>query len=523
MEIPGYTIVRKLGEGHMATVYLATQGRLNRHVALKVLNPALAVNDRFTERFINEGRVIDLLRHPQIVPLFEFNFYEHYYYFSMEFLPSGTLVQYIQQGLIPDRALVITRLIAEALAYAHQRGVIHRDLKPKNILFRQDNTPVLTDFGIAKVMDADSTLTFRQAAIDNPRYISPEQATSQPLDARSDIYSLGAIFYEMLTQQHPFPASDVIELLKMQDTLPELPSELTRLQPVLDKMLAKKPDDRFDSADHLIQALEQVQGDYFSPLNNVIDLPVDTRMDDPLITHTELIEEPLWTPHHRQDDKSQSAAPAAAQSATPKPVRLTLGWAISGSLLLIMVAATGAYLTLFRPTPLEPRALQAPQFSNSPTLRDQATSEPGNQNRTGDEAAQRQAQDLARRQTIEEKLQRSIEEEVKRQALEAERLRKAEEEAKRQALEAERLRKAEEEAKRQATQPASRQTPAVVNRKAAEPVRPAITPEVKPKAVAGAGSSKTSQNRRCGNILSRITLGEPVSNEDLELVKKECR
>jgi len=176
MEIPGYTIVRKLGEGHMATVYLATQGRLNRHVALKVLNPALAVNDRFTERFINEGRVIDLLRHPQIVPLFEFNFYEHYYYFSMEFLPSGTLVQYIQQGLIPDRALVITRLIAEALAYAHQRGVIHRDLKPKNILFRQDNTPVLTDFGIAKVMDADSTLTFRQAAIDNPRYISPEQA-----------------------------------------------------------------------------------------------------------------------------------------------------------------------------------------------------------------------------------------------------------------------------------------------------------------------------------------------------------
>jgi len=541
VEIPGYTIVRKLGEGHMATVYLATQGRLNRHVALKILNPALATNDRFTERFIHEGRVIDLLRHPQIVPLFEFNFYEGYYYFSMEFLPGGTLAQYIQQGLIPERALAITRLIAEALAYAHQRGVIHRDLKPQNILFRQDHTPVLTDFGIAKVMDASSTLTIKQAMMGSPRYISPEQAAGKPLDARSDIYSLGAIFYEMLTQHHPYPASDVVDLLTMQDTLPELPNDLAQFQPVLNKMLAKKPNDRFDSADHLIQALEQIQTDQFSRIHDVIDLPVDIHASDQPIPYSELIADPVSTTHHHAQNSGRSnASSAVIEPEKPGSARAKTIWVISSSLLLVMAATTGAYLTFLRPSPVEPGSLQEPPSSDRPIRPDQAISEPGDRNRIDDNAAQRQAQDIARRQAIEERLHRGIEEEVKRQAIEAERLRKIEEDTKRQAIEAERLRKIEEDAKRQAIEterlrkieedakrqtakPAPSPTPAVVKSKAPEPARVPTTSETKSKAVAKTDPIKTQQNRRCGNILSRITLGEPVSNEDRAFITKECR
>jgi len=494
MEIPGYTIVRKLGEGNIATVYLATQGRLNRQVALKVLHPTLAANEDFTRRFLHEGRVIDLLRHPQIIPLFEFNFHEHYYYFSMEFLPGGTLEQHIEQGLIPERALFIMRLTADALAHAHQRGVIHRNLKPRNILFRQDNTPVLTDFGIAKIIDGNSTLTLREAVIGSLRYLSPEQAAGKTLDARSDIYSLGAIFYEMLTYQHPYPASDLIDLLMMQDAIPALPKELEKFQPVLNKLLAKKPDDRFDNAEQLVQALGQLATD---PSARLCDSQKPTIPFS--IVKPEILE-PL---------------PSIAE--IPKPPRSKTTWIMGSSLVFFIAATTGAYLTFFRST--------APESALPPTPQSP---------RPESDAAQRQAQDLARQQMIEERLRRSVEEEVKRQTIEVERLRKIQEEAQRQAVETERLRKIEEQAKLQTAKPppepekrpviapTPRKTPAVV--KPAEPARSPVTAEVKRKpTVAETSAPEINRSRRCGNILSRITLGEPVSNEDRMFITKECR
>ena len=532
MEIPGYTIVRKLGEGNIATVYLATQGRLNRQVALKVLHPSLAANEDFTRRFLHEGRVIDSLRHPHIIPLFEFNFHEHYYYFSMEFLPGGTLAQHIQQGLIPDRALFIMRLIADALAHAHQRGVIHRNLKPRNILFRQDNTPVLTDFGIAKIMDSNSTLTLREAVIGSLRYLSPEQAAGKTLDARSDLYSLGATFYEMLTCQHPYPASDLMDLLMMQEAIPELPAELESFQPVLNKLLAKKPEDRFDNAEQLTQALGQLETTPSARLRDSQKptLPFSIAQPgtlEPSPSITVIPEPPL--------PKAEVSQPSPALAEISKPPRSKAVWTIGGSSLFLMAATIGAYLTFFRPTTPESAPPPAPQ---SP--------------RPDADAAQRQAQDLARQQMIEERLRRSVEEEVKRQTLEAERLRKIEEEAQRQAVETERLRKIEEEAQRQAVEterlrkieeeakrqtakpplpepekppviaPAPRKTPATA--KPAEPVRPPVTAEVKRKpTVAETSTPKTNQSRRCGNILSRITLGEPVSNEDRLFITQECR
>ncbi len=544
MEIPGYAIVRKLGEGDFATVYLATQGRLNRQVALKVLHPALAANEDFTQRFLHEGRVMDLLRHPQIIPLFEFNFHEHYYYFSMEFLPGGTLEQHIQHGLIPDRALFITRLIAEALAYAHRHDVIHRDLKPRNILFRQDNTPVLTDFGIAKVMDGSSTLTLRNVVAGSLRYLSPEQATGKPLDARSDLYSLGTIFYEMLTCQHPYPASDLLDLLMMQDAIPELPKELEKFQPVLKKMMAKKPDDRFDNAEQVVQALEQLEtgSSFRSSDSQKPTLPLATAKPEILNSPPSITVIPEPSPFAAEIPKP---SPFAAE--IPKPPRAQTPWIMGGSLLFLIAATTGAYLTFFRPPAPEP-VLRAPPISS-----DQAAPQSAQPQRHLDpDAAQRQTQDRARQQIIEERLRRSVEEEAKRQAIEAERLHQIEEETKRQAIEAERLRQIEEETKRQAIEaerlrqieeetkrqtakpsppepekrpllePVPRKTPAVV--KPAEPARPPVAPEVKRKStVAETSAPKINQSRRCGNILSRITLGEPVSNEDRLFITKECR
>ena len=259
MKIPGYTIIRRIGKGGMATVYLAIQESLDRQVALKVIESTQFKDENFTERFLKEGRIIAQFQHPQITTIYDFGSQDPYYYFSMEFFPGGTLAEQIEQGLTVERTLDIIKLIAEALAYAHKRGVIHRDIKPQNILFRQDGTPALSDFGIAKLVDADTQLTAPGLAIGSPVYMSPEQVTGQKLDNRSDLYSLGIVFYEMLTRRPPYRADDLVSVAMMHCTqpVPRLPAEFGQLQPVLQKILAKKPAQRFENAEQFIHALDQ--------------------------------------------------------------------------------------------------------------------------------------------------------------------------------------------------------------------------------------------------------------------------
>ncbi|MCC9004647.1 MAG: protein kinase [Candidatus Competibacter sp.] len=260
MEIPGYTILNKIGQGGMATVYLAIQESLDRQVALKVMHSTRVDEENFPERFLKEGRIIAQLQHPRIITVYDFGSHGLYNYFSMEFLSGGTLAQQIEQGLSLERAVDIMKLISGALAYAHGRGVIHRDIKPQNVLFRQDGTPVLSDFGIAKLVDTDDTqLTAPGLAIGSPVYMSPEQITGKKLDNRTDLYSLGIVFYEMLAKQPPFRSDDITSIAMMHCTqpVPRLPAGFGQIQPVLHKLLAKKPSDRFENADQLIQALDQ--------------------------------------------------------------------------------------------------------------------------------------------------------------------------------------------------------------------------------------------------------------------------
>lgn len=273
MDIAGYKINKQIGEGAMATVFLADQLSLGRQVALKILAPALACQRDFTVRFLNEGRIVAYLNHPQIVNVYDLGAHDHHYYIAMEFLPGGTLEQRIKTGMSTAQALQLITTICRSLSFAHTHGVIHRDIKPQNILFRNDNTPVLTDFGIARLMNSDPRLTIPGRTVGSPLYMSPEQVCGRKIDERSDLYAIGILFYEMLTNQPPYQSDQFVNIALMHKTapIPVLPDELSVFQPIIDKLLAKMSDDRYGSAQEVIDALEQIDSQNTFPTPDTCD------------------------------------------------------------------------------------------------------------------------------------------------------------------------------------------------------------------------------------------------------------
>jgi len=260
IHIPGYRILRPLGEGGMASVFLAVQESLDREVALKVMAPALAANAEFTERFLKEGRITAKLNHPNLVTVFDIGSHGSVYYLAAEFIPGGTLRERINSGLTIAETLDIICDVARGLHFAHQKGFVHRDVKPGNILFKSDGSAVLADFGIAKAMDAKSSATMAGASIGTPDYMSPEQARAEQVDGRSDLYSLGVMLYEMLTGETPYQASDpfTVALMHVTQPVPQLPADTAWLQPLIDGLMAKQADSRFASGEVFITAVEQL-------------------------------------------------------------------------------------------------------------------------------------------------------------------------------------------------------------------------------------------------------------------------
>ncbi len=257
MDIAGYKIEKLLGKGGMAAVYLATQQSLQRPVALKVLNPLFSDAPTFSERFLNEGRIVAALSHPNIVTIYDIGIHQDFHFISMEYVDGGDLRDRIARGMSVEQALAVAEQVARCLALAHDKGIIHRDVKPANILFRTDDSPVLTDFGIAKTLSAASELTVTGTVLGSPHYLSPEQAEGRPVDGRSDIYSLGIVIYEMLTGSKPFQGnSDISTIFKhLQESVPPLPAALTRCQGVIDAMLAKDPAMRYPDMVAVVGAL----------------------------------------------------------------------------------------------------------------------------------------------------------------------------------------------------------------------------------------------------------------------------
>lgn len=258
--IPGFDIEGEIGEGAMATVYLAIQRSLERKVALKVMAASLAADPTFCERFLREGRTLARLSHPHTVTIHDIGNVGPLYYMAMEYLPNGTLKERIAAGLTPEQGLVYIRQIASALGYAHEQGLVHRDVKPANILFRADGNAVLSDFGIAKSLDDRTQFTQAGFAVGTPSYMSPEQARGQEIDGRADLYALGVVLYEILVGELPYNGTDALStaLAHLTEPLPELPVHHGRYQDILSRLLAKNPAERFPDANALLAALDQL-------------------------------------------------------------------------------------------------------------------------------------------------------------------------------------------------------------------------------------------------------------------------
>jgi len=263
MEIPGYFIEKQIGKGGMASVYLATQESLSRPVVLKVLDISDAEKSQeLIERFLSEGRIVASLNHPNIITIHDIGITDdNTLYISMEYIQGGDLKSRIQIPFDPDEALELLVRIGGALKTAHSHGVIHRDIKPANILFRDNDTPLITDFGIAKRLNEDLNLTSTGIFLGSPNYVSPEQADGKEVDGRTDIYSLGCIFYEMLTGKKPYPAETVFDVVLQhkRSPVPQLPEDLLEFQPLLDRMMAKDPEERFENAAGMIEYIQQLQ------------------------------------------------------------------------------------------------------------------------------------------------------------------------------------------------------------------------------------------------------------------------
>ncbi len=353
-----YQVMERLGRGGMADVYRAYQPGLDRYVAIKVMHGHLTEDPSFITRFKREAQSVAGLRHPNIVQVIDFDVQDDEYYMVMEYVQGQTLKALLQQqGALPvAQALDIAIRLADALAYAHSQGMIHRDIKPANILFSKDNTPILADFGIARLMDL-SGLTAGSAVIGTPAYISPEAGRGEKVDERADIYGLGIVLYEMLTGKVPYDADTpyAVILKHINDPLP-LPRQFVESLPesverIVLKALAKNKEDRFQTAAEFKTALENARAGVAS------ELPTQTEM--------------------KRTRSAQETAGTLVEAPAPRPASRSLPFAVV-AVIIVVVVLGGVVLLASRPTTTPPAAtstaiLQAPAIAATSTSAPTAT------------------------------------------------------------------------------------------------------------------------------------------------------
>ncbi len=261
-----YKVLNRIGSGGMADVYCAEDLQLGRRVALKLLYRRFAEDEEFVERFRREASSAAGLQHPNVVAVYDRGEFDDTYYIAMEFLEGRSLKQVVRQdgALDPDRAIDLVLQILKAARFAHRRGIVHRDIKPHNVIVDDEGRAKVTDFGIARAGASDMTET--GSIMGTAQYLSPEQAQGHPVDARSDLYSIGVVLYELLTGRVPFDAESAVTIaLKQVSEEPVPPAQLNpeisaQLEDVVIRALQKDPALRFADADEFIRALEAVRG-----------------------------------------------------------------------------------------------------------------------------------------------------------------------------------------------------------------------------------------------------------------------
>ncbi len=360
-----YELEKELGRGGMAIVYKARDKSLDREVAIKVLPFSLSFDAEFVERFQREARTSAKLEHPNIIPIYRVGKSGRVIYFVMKFLRGKPLSDVIKaRGALPVPET--TRVLIEAgraLGYAHKHGIVHRDIKPDNIMFDELGQAILTDFGIAKAQSG-AKLTGTGMTIGTPYYMSPEQARAQPLDGRSDLYSLGVVGYQCLTGHVPFDGEDSFSIgyKHIMEELPTPPlesAEQRELFAIIQRMMAKKQDDRYQNAEDLVTALAG-SGGVASALNaDVATRPTETvkGLTGGVASMASQATTPLPRASASLSRPPAAAAPTAAMGAaaakpqppralrpTPKPKSQAPLYA--GAVLVVVIAALAGYYLL---------------------------------------------------------------------------------------------------------------------------------------------------------------------------------
>ncbi len=262
VRIRGHRCLRRLAVGGSSSVFLAENVRTGEQRVLKIFRqvPDIVEGSTTFDRFLREFDLVAHLRHPNIARIFDIGIADDHLYLAMEYFPGGDLRSRMRERLDPQQALGYVRQMAAALGALHEVGVLHRDVKPGNLLLREDGSAAFIDFGLARQLRLESDITGIGTIFGTPHYMSPEQGHGLPLDERSDLYSLGVVLYEMLTGAKPYIAETPLSVIYMHanSPVPRLPQHLAHVQPLLDGLLAKQPADRLPSAAAIVASIDEL-------------------------------------------------------------------------------------------------------------------------------------------------------------------------------------------------------------------------------------------------------------------------